>query len=214
MDDLLGAAMAVDDRDVREAAEVLSAWDLTAAADSRGGVLFERWADQYFDGTADSLRWRQPWDPTRAYTTPYGVSDPDAAVKALRDAILSLRSDDIAPDVPWGEVHRVIRGNVDEPMSGCPPTLGCFRALSFEPTNDGRLAANRGDSWIFVVEFGDVPKARTVLAYGQTARSGASHYADQAAMFARGEMKEVAWTDEDIRRKTIRVYRPGEEVGR
>ncbi len=212
--DLLGAAMAVDDRDVREATEVLSAWDLTAAADSRGGVLFERWAGQYFDGTADSLRWRQPWDPPRAHATPYGVSDPDAAVEALRDAILSLRNEGVAPDAPWGEVHRVIRGNVDKPVSGCPPTLGCFRALSFEPTNDGRLAANRGDSWVFVVEFGDVPRARTVLAYGQTARSGASHYADQAAMFAAGKMKEVAWTDEDIRRKTIRVYRPGEEVRR
>ena len=214
MDDLLGAAMAVDDRDVREAAEVLSAWDLTAAADSRGGVLFERWANQYFDGTADSLRWRQPWDPARAHTTPYGVSDSDAAVEALRIAALSLRNEGIAPDAPWGDVHRVTRGDVDEPVSGCPPTLGCFRALSFEPTDDGRLAANRGDSWVIVVEFGEVPKARTVLAYGQTARPGAPHYADQAAMFAAGKMKEVAWTDEDIRRKTIMVYRPGEEVRR
>ena len=214
VDDLLGAAMAVEDRDVRDAAEVLSAWDLTAAADSRGGVLFERWADQYFDGTADSLRWRQPWDPTRAHTTPYGIRDPDVAVDALRNAVSSLRNEGIAPDAPWGEVHRVIRGNVDEPVSGCPPTMGCFRALSYEPADDGRLAANRGDSWVLVVEFGDVPRARTVLAYGQTARLGAPHYADQAAMFARGQMKDVAWTDEDIRRKTIRVYRPGEEARR
>ncbi len=214
VDDLLGAAMAVEDRDVRDAAEVLSAWDLTAAADSRGGVLFERWADQYFDGTADSLRWRQQWDPTRAHTTPYGIRDPDAAVDALRNAVSSLRNEGIAPDAPWGDVHRVIRGEVDEPVSGCPPTLGCFRALSYEPADDGRLAANRGDSWVLVVEFGDVPRARTVLAYGQTARLGAPHYADQAAMFARGQMKEVAWTDEDIRRKTIRVYRPGEEARR
>ena len=63
VDDLLGAAMAVDDRDVRDGAEVLSAWDLTAAADSRGGVLFERWADQYFDGTADSLAGASPGTP-------------------------------------------------------------------------------------------------------------------------------------------------------
>ena len=103
---------------------------------------------------------------------------------------------------------------MDEPVSGCPPTMGCFRALSYEPADDGRLAANRGDSWVLVVEFGDVPRARTVLAYGQTARLGAPHYADQAAMFARGQMKDVAWTDEDIRRRTIRVYRPGEEARR
>ncbi len=218
IDDLLAAARAARDPAVREAVEVLSDWDLTADADSRGGVLFARWASQYFDGdfdgTGESLRWREPWDPMRPATTPQGLSDPDAAVDALRRAAESLRAEGIALNAGWGEVHRVIRGDVDEPVSGCPPTLGCFRVLSFAPTEDGRLAANRGDSWVFVVEFGDVPRARTVLAYGQTARPGAPHHADQAAMFARGETKEVAWTDDDIRRTTVESYRPGEEVRR
>ncbi len=218
IDDLLAAARAARNPAVREAVEVLSDWDLTADADSRGGVLFARWASQYFDGdfdgTGESLRWREPWDPMRPATTPHGLSDPDAAVDALRRAAESLRAEGIALNAGWGEVHRVIRGDVDEPVSGCPPTLGCFRVLSFAPTEDGRLAANRGDSWVFVVEFGDVPRARTVLAYGQTARPGAPHHADQAAMFARGETKEVAWTDDDIRRTTVESYRPGEEVWR
>lgn len=222
IDDLLAAARAAGDPRVQEAVEVLSNWDLTADADSRGGVLFARWANQYFDGDFDgtgdeageSLRWREAWDPMRPAATPYGLSDPDAAGRALGRAVESLRAEGIALDAAWGQVHRVIRGDVDEPVSGCQPTLGCFRVLSFAPTEDGRLAANRGDSWVFVVEFGDVPRARTVLAYGQTARPYAPHHADQAAMFARGQTKEVAWTDEDIRQKTITSYRPGEEVKR
>ncbi len=218
IDDLLAAAGAAGDPAVQEAVEVLSNWDLTADADSRGGVLFALWANQYFDGNfegaADPLRWREPWDPMRPAATPYGLSDPDAAVRALGRAVESLRAEGVALDARWGQVHRVIRGDVDEPVSGCPPTLGCFRVLSFAPTEDGRLAANRGDSWVFVVEFGDVPRARTVLAYGQTARPSAPHHADQAAMFARGETKEVAWTNEDIRRRTITSYRPGEEIRR
>ena len=226
IDDLLTAARAAGDPGVQEAVEVLSNWDLTADADSRGGVLFARWANQYFDGDFDGTgdrtgdaaseppRWREAWDPRRPAATPYGLSDPDAAVRALGRAVESLRADGIALDSAWGQVHRVIRGDVDEPVSGCQPTLGCFRVLSFAPTEDGRLAANRGDSWVFVVEFGDVPRARTVLAYGQTARPYAPHHADQAAMFARGQTKEVAWTDEDIRQKTITSYRPGEEVER
>lgn len=32
-------------------------------------------------------------------------------------------------------------------------------------------------------------------------------------MFARGELKRVAWTEEEIRAATIRRYRPGEEAG-
>ncbi|MDE2806117.1 MAG: penicillin acylase family protein [Gemmatimonadota bacterium] len=220
IDDVLAAAQAADDPALQEAVEVLSDWDLTAGADSRGGVLFARWASQYFDGDFDgtgdeageTLRWREAWDPMRPAATPYGLSNPDATVRALGRAAESLRAEGIALDAAWGQVHRVIRGEVDEPVSGCPPTLGCFRVLSFAPTGDGRLAANRGDSWVFVVEFGDVPRARTVLAYGQTARTGAPHHADQAAMFARGQTKEIAWTDEDIRRTTITSYRPGEEI--
>ena len=112
-------------------------------------------------------------------------------------------------DTRWGEVHRVIRGPVDEPVSGCQGPLGCFRTLSFQETDDGRRAANRGDAWVFAVEFGEVPRAYSVLAYGQSPKEDSPHHADQAALFARGEMKAVAWTDRDIQARAIRRYRPG-----
>ncbi len=201
------------DPGLAEAVAVLEAWDRRAAAGSRGAVLFERWAARYFAAVAESLRWREPWDPANPVTTPNGLGDEGAAVEALRGAVGSLREEGIPLDAPWGDIHRVIRGDVDAPVSGCPPTLGCFRVLTFEAREDGRRAANRGDSWVLLVEFGDVPRAYTVLAYGQTARIGAPHYADQAAMFARGELKRVAWTEEEIRAATVRRYRPGEEAG-
>lgn len=232
MDDLLGAVREADesaaaahdasriggdpaaagDAALREAAEVLAAWDRTAAADSRGGVLFERWAGEYFGAAPNSAGWRQRWDPARPAETPFGLRDPAAARKALAAAAASLEQEGIALDALWGEVHRVVRGDVDVPVSGCPATLGCFRTLSFGSGEDGRRVADRGDAWVLAVEFGQVPRAYTVLAYGQTARPGSPHYADQAAMFARGEMKRVAWTEQDIRQATIRRYRPGEEV--
>ena len=214
VDELVAAAEAADDSGLAEAVAVLGAWDRRAAADSRGAVLFERWAARYLADTADSLRWSEPWDPARPVATPNGLGDEVAAVEALKWAVASLRGEGIPLDTPWGDIHRVIRGDVDAPVSGYPPTLGCFRVLMFEPTEDGRRAANRGDSWVLLVEFGDVPRAYTVLAYGQTARNGAPHHADQATMFARGELKRVAWTEEEIRAATIRRYRPGEEAGR
>ena len=248
IDDLLQAAGAAVGRRVErdsavaglsEALDVLAAWDRTAAADSRGGVLFQQWAREYFSGTPDSLRWRQPWDPGRPATTPFGIRDPGAAVDALAAAADSLRDRGIPLDIPWGDVHRVIRGDVDVPVSGCPATLGCFRTLSFAPANgltDGseppavnrtpqddaapvpgdypRLAANRGDAWVLLVELGPTPRAYTVLSYGQTARAESAHYSDQAAMFARGEMKRIAWTGDEIERAAIRRYRPGREARR
>jgi acyl-homoserine-lactone acylase len=96
-------------------------------------------------------------------------------------------------------------------VSGCEGGLGCFRTLSFAPTGDGRLAANRGDGWVFAVEFGEVPRGYSVLAYGQSRLENSPYFDDQAAMFARSEMKPIRWTEADIRAATIRRYRPGQE---
>ena len=74
-------------------------------------------------------------------------------------ALRALSRRGVSPDARWGDVHRVVRGTVDEPAFGCEPTLGCFRALSFEELEDGRQAANRGDAWVLFVEFGDQPSS-------------------------------------------------------
>ena len=71
------------------------------------------------------------------------------------------------------------------------------------------MAAVGGDGWVFAVEFGEVPRAYSVLAYGQSRLAESPHHADQAAMFARGEMKQVAFTEADIDKQTVRRYRPG-----
>jgi acyl-homoserine-lactone acylase len=112
--------------------------------------------------------------------------------------------------VAWGEVHRVRRGNVDVPVGGCTGAIGCFRVLQFARDTDGKLVANGGDGWVLAVEFTDVPRAYSVLAYGQSPRPDSPWHADQAAMFARGEMKKVAFTGKDVDAQAVMRYRPGE----
>ena len=213
LDDLIEAVTRSGrEAELEEAVDVLRAWDRSASQESRGGVLFKLWAERYMGVTDDTETFRVAWDPLRPTTTPIGIGAPETAVDALRWAVTRLLSMGVALDVEWGEVHRVIRGSVDEPVSGCEPTLGCFRALSYEATGDGRFATNRGDAWVFAVEFGEIPRAYSVLAYGQSPREDSPHYDDQAALFARGEMKRVAWSPADIARTTIRRYRPGDEA--
>ncbi|MGQ0642654.1 MAG: penicillin acylase family protein [Gemmatimonadaceae bacterium] len=62
---------------------------------------------------------------------------------------------------------------------------------------------------MIAVEFTDVPKGYSVLAYGQSAREDSPHYYDQAEMFAKGEFKRIALIEKDIDAQTIRRYRPG-----
>ena len=84
-----------------------------------------------------------------------------------------------------------------------------FRTLSFGPEPKGRFAAHTGDGWVIAVEFGRVPRAYSVLAYGQSNQEGHPHYDDQAALFAQGKMKTVRFTREDVEKAAVRRYRPG-----
>lgn len=200
-------------RELSEARDVLAAWDRTAAADSRGGVLFARWFDEYQE-LADAV-FAEEWTPARPTDTPRGVASPGGAISALYHVVGDMRAEGVPLDVAWGDVHRVIRGDVDVPVSGCEGDMGCFRTLSFAETPDGRRAANRGDGWIFVVELGGpTPVGRSVLAYGQSNHEDSPHFDDQAEMFARGEMKVIRWTDADIGAGAVRRYRPGEAGSR
>jgi len=54
-----------------------------------------------------------------------------------------------------------------------------------------------------------VPRAYSVLAYGESNQEDSPHFADQATMFAEGGMKTVAFTTEDVQRTAVRRYRPG-----
>ena len=100
-------------------------------------------------------------------------------------------------------------GTVDVPVGGCGGALGCFRVLNFRTDPDGKRSVVGGDGWVIAVEFTDTPRAYSVLAYGESAKEDSPHHADQAEMFARGEMKRVAFTERDIESHTIRRYRPG-----
>ena len=114
-------------------------------------------------------------------------------------------------DVAWGDVYRVRRGKVDVPVGGCGNDLGCFRIMGFTRADDGKMVANSGDGWVLAVEFGDTPRAYSVLSYGQSRLPSSPYFDDQAAMFARGEMKKVAFTAADVDAGAIKRYRPGEK---
>jgi acyl-homoserine-lactone acylase len=202
-----------------EAIGVIERWDGTTAPASRGGALFEVWFRRYLAADAENPgsygeRWARafavPWSPAAPTTTPRGLANPARAVAAFGAAVDEVLHDFGAVDVAWGDVHRVRVGDVDVPVGGCTGGYGCFRVISYGVSPDSVWVANRGDGWVLAVEFRrDGPRAYSVLAYGQSSRPGSPHHADQAAMFARGELKRVAFTEEEIARDLVRRYRPG-----
>jgi acyl-homoserine-lactone acylase len=197
--------------DVARALELLVAWDNTVAAESRGGLLFETWWNRY----RTLVRGEEPhavgWRIEEPATTPRGLAHPELAADAFVWAVTEAARRFGSWDAAWGDVHRVRRGNVDVPVGGCSGALGCFRVLNFTPDSTGKRIANGGDGWVLAVEFGDEPRAYSVLAYGQSPNPASPYHDNQAALFAANRMKPVHWTEEDIARAVVRQYRPGEE---
>ncbi len=210
--------------EVRQAADLVAAWDATVAADRRGAVLFKAWYYRYFDlvvGEEDERPFDERfndlfadrWDARRPVTTPVGLADPAAAARAFAAAVVDVKTEFGAWDVAWGEVHRFRLGDLDLPANGCSGTFGCFRVVYWDEAEDGRQVAWSGDAWVLAVEFGETPRAYSVLAYGQSSREDSPHRTDQLAMFARGELKRVAFTEAEIARDLVRAYRPGLPAG-
>ncbi|HEX7122296.1 MAG TPA: penicillin acylase family protein, partial [Gemmatimonadaceae bacterium] len=194
---------------VADAIALLERWDNSAAPESRGAMLFEVWWQRYSRGLPDSLRYARPWTAADPMRTPAGLGDLPRAAEALTWAVDETARRYGSWDVAWGEVHRVRRGTVDVPVGGCSGALGCFRVLTFQRDEDGKLVANGGDGWVLAVEFGEVPRAYSILAYGQSPRPESPWHADQAEMFARGEMKRVAFTAADVEAQAVVRFRPG-----
>jgi acyl-homoserine-lactone acylase len=194
--DLVAAAREHGGDTASRAADVLDAWDRTARAESRGGVLFNAWYAAM--GARRVPVFAQPWSEDDPRGTPAGLADPAGAVAALETAAAQLLEQAGALDVPWGAVNRLRMGDLDVPASGAPGHLGAFRVFTFRPAGDGHFEAVHGDTFVLVVEFGDEPRAEALLTYGNATAAGSPHRTDQVERAASGELRPVRWLRAEV----------------
>jgi acyl-homoserine-lactone acylase len=222
LDDLIAAANASGDATARRAASVLDGWDREASAGSTGVLLFAFWATQVGAGGPSGL-FATPLDPAEPLTTPTGLADPQAAVSALIDAAKAVESAFGQLNPPWGDVARLQRGAVDEPANGFNGNpFGVFRVLQVnlppvgpieenpaggnqaivnggeEPTDGRTMIVNGGDSYIAAVEFTVPVQAKALVTYGNASQPDSPHRGDQLTLAARGELRPVWRTREEI----------------
>jgi len=147
---------------------------------------------------------------------------PAERLDALVRASNKLQADFGSWRTPWGEINRFQRlsGDVDQQYDDAKPSI----PVAFASANWGSLASfgmsakqktkriygDRGNSFVAAVEFGPRIKAKSILAGGQSGDPRSPHFNDQAAMYARGEFKDVLFYKEDIERNLERKYHPGQ----
>lgn len=198
LDDLERAVQTRGGAEARTAMQVLSQWDRSADAESRGAVLFEEFTRELSRRAGRKGPFAAAWNEREARTTPDGLADPAMAAAALEAAAAAVRARHGSLDVPWGQVYRLRAGGLDLPANGGPGNLGIFRVLVFEPAAGGRFVAGGGDSYVAAIEFSSPPRARALIAYGNASQPGSRHGGDQLELFARKQLRPVWRTREEI----------------
>ncbi|MSU22376.1 MAG: acylase [Opitutus sp.] len=142
-------------------------------------------------------------------------------LEALARASAKLQENFGTWKTPWGEINRFQRlsGEVGAGFDDAKPSL----PVGFTASNWGSLAAfsavgpqktkkiygGVGNSFVAVVEFGPRLKAKSLLAGGESGDPASPHFNDQAALYAKGQFKEVWFYREDVEQHAERKYHPG-----
>lgn len=194
LDDLIAAARQQGGELARRAADVLSAWDRKADADSRGAVLFAFWQQAVDFSNLFAI----PWDENSPFATPDGLADPRRAVAALEAAATKVEAAYGKLDVPWGNVFRLRVDGSDLSANGGADDLGLFRALWFVPSKDQHFEAIGGESYVAAIEFSHPVRAMALTTYGNATQPGSLNRGEQLKLFASKKLRPVWRSRQEI----------------
>ncbi|MBX2966729.1 MAG: acylase [Cyclobacteriaceae bacterium] len=198
--------------------EVLRQWDLTVSKESVAMTLAHFYISAYLQ------KGPRPEGLTMMERVNYlGTTTPHIErLKIFAETIEKLTTDFGTWDVAWGEVNRfqrldgAILQKFDDDKLSIPVGLasGNWGALAAYSSvgNQGtkRIYGARGNSFVAVVEFGEKVKAKSILAGGQSSDPASPHFTDQAQPYADVNFKEVPYYREDVEKRAVKTYRPGE----
>ncbi|MFP2996998.1 acylase [Spongiivirga sp. MCCC 1A20706] len=208
LDDLFVAIDASNSEKAKQAKEVLMAWDREADADSKGMLLFYNWARKF--NSWRKSNYSTPWDFKNPNTTPDGLADPEKAVDLLETAATEIETKFGKLDVPWGDFYRINSHGKNLPANGIDGSLGVFRVTWPGGGNENNMFAGGGDSWVGVIEFGETPKAKVLLSYGNASQEGSPHRGDQLELYSKKQLRDAWFAKEEVDANTVKKEVLGE----
>ena len=204
---------------LKEAVAILREWDFKTSESSVAMTLAHYYGTKCFD---------KAYRPEGLYEMElvhYWGSDlfpDDQKLELFTEVLEELQSKFGSWKKPWGDVHRYqrINGDIRQAFNDSLPSIpvgfasGRWGALAAYGAryhnNTNKIYGTRGNSFAAVVTFGEKVKAKSILAGGQSGDPESPHFDDQINRFLSGDWKEVPFYKEDVMKKMVRRYRPGE----
>ena len=185
------------------ACAALEGWDGRDDSDSRGGLLFRRFAGRALAATGGP--YDVPFSAEDPVNTPRGLNTENPQVRqALTDAVADLQNAGIPLDARQGDFQYDKRGDERIPIHGGPDGLGVFNAINVpfvaSGAETGYPNVPHGSSFVQVVGFDGTPcpVARTILTYSQSADPTSKYFADQTRLYAKKEWVTPPFCERDV----------------
>ncbi|MEX2301810.1 MAG: penicillin acylase family protein [Bryobacterales bacterium] len=227
------AALGAERIDLTAACGVLEKWDGRYDLESRGAVLFREFIAQY--ESADFLDkgrlFAVGFDPADPINTPRqlapAAANGDLALENLARAVKLLQAQNIALDVPLGELQYANKPGRRVPIHGGHGSYEGILNLEQSTTNNTtleplelpkRIEGSRfltekgypiatGASFLMVLEYTAAgPHAKAFLTYGQSGDPESENYFDQTVHFSEKQWRPVLFQEEEIAADVQREY--------
>ncbi|MBU6371485.1 MAG: penicillin acylase family protein [Alphaproteobacteria bacterium] len=205
-----------------EPIDVLRRWDFRSSTTSVAMSLAQVWGDEIWSG----LEARYPKRPNAIFLNAARDVSDEAQLATLSRAVERLERDFGTWKTPWGEINRYQRltPEIAQRYDDAAPSLpiaytsqrwGALPAFVTTPrAGTKRYYGDSGNSFVAVVEFGPRVRAMALTAGGQSGDPASPHFADQAALYARGELRPVYFYPDELAPHVTARYRPGERAQR
>jgi acyl-homoserine-lactone acylase len=196
--------------DVSEACTALEEWDVHDNLDSKGALLFRRFALKAMG--ASSSPFDTPFDPEDPVNTPRGLDTDNPEVRtALADAVDELQASEIPLNSALGSWQYDIRGDTKIPIHGGPgDPIGQFNAI-FAEFNRGEKEADVdfGSSFVMAASLtgSKCPDVRTILTYSLSSNPSSPHYMDQTKLFSKKRWVKERFCERAVRRNARSTLR-------
>ena len=119
-------------------------------------------------------------------------STAEARIDTFAEAVAWLQTNHGSIEVPYGQIHRMKRGEKSWPVSGGDSGAGDQTVRAISSDLEGKFYYGRaGQNWVQLVQFkpGDV-QSWSVTPYGQSDDPASPHFTDQAEkLFSPGKLK-------------------------
>lgn len=186
------------DADLREGQRILGEWNLAADLENRGAAL----------GTCTLWRIRKALRAGQLAASPLeaDAEAEDQRLIEILDECVEV-TDDLHGELEpaWKDINLLRRGEGSWPLEGGPDTL---RAV-YSGERDGEYRATAGDGLTYFVRWDREGKMHSqgIHQYGASRVPRDPHYADQAPLFARGELRETSYHPEELKANTFKTTR-------